>query len=293
MKQNVSPKQDLKTTEFSSKTLLRQIQDQLSTSSESPYLDALVFLGHVTGKSKSDLLTHPSPKLTPEQQTKLSEGIQKLVSGTPLPYVLGIWEFFQLSFVISPEVLIPRPETEGLVELALDWFQDHPGKRKCLELGTGSGCIAVSLIKNLPDLDLIATDISKAALVVAQKNARKHQVEDQIEFILSNLLTGVESKIDLLVANLPYIPSNKLKSLPVYQTEPHLALDGGPDGLHYIKEVLAGAAQILNPGGGIFLELDEDCGAAALLIAGSYFPESGLTLSQDLSGQDRYLFIQT
>lgn len=274
-------------------TLLRQIHNQLSSPSESPYLDALVLLGHVTGKSKSEILTHPSPSLTQEQEKILSEGIRKLNDGIPLPYVIGSWEFYQLSFVVTPDVLIPRPETEGLVELALGWFQSHPGRRKCLELGTGSGCIAISLAKNLPDLHILATDISNKALTVALENAHGHQVEDQIEFIISDLLAGIGSKIDLLVANLPYIPSNKLKSLPVYQTEPHLALDGGPDGLHYIKEVLASAAQILNPGGGIFLELDEECGVTAHSIAGSHFPESDLTLSRDLAGQDRYLIIQT
>jgi len=292
MKPNALPKQDLKKNKKSSKPMLKKIQDQLKSHSESPYLDSLVLLGHISGKSKSELIAHPSPKLSASQNQSLSTAITELQNGVPLPYVLGEWEFFKLSFTITPDVLIPRPETEGLVELALEWLRENPGKRSCLEIGTGSGCIAVSLAKSIPDLHLIATDISLPALQVAKENANRQEVLSQIHFLERDLYSGITMPFDLLVANLPYIPSDKLRSLDVYRSEPTLALDGGQDGLHYIKEVLKEAGQHLNPGGAIFLELDEDCGALALALAQEFWPGNTTHLIQDLSGQDRYLCIQ-
>ncbi len=291
MKPNVLPKQDLKKNKESSKTMLKKIQDQLKSHSESPCLDSLVLLGHISGKSKSELIAHPSPELSASQNQSLATAIKQLQDGIPLPYVLGEWEFFRLRFKVTPDILIPRPETEGLVELALDWLRANPGKRSCLEIGTGSGCIAVSLAKSVPDLQVIATDISLPALQVAKYNASRHAVMSQIHFLERDLFSGIPLPIDLLVSNLPYIPSDKLRSLDVYQSEPTLALDGGQDGLHYIKEVLKEAGQHLNPGGAVFLELDEDCGALALALAKEVWPGITTHLVQDLSGQDRYLSI--
>ena len=292
MKQNVSLKQDLKTDKDSSRSLLKQIQEKLSTYSESPYLDTLVLLGRISSKSKSELMAHPSPELTNSETLSLSSAIGQLQEGIPLPYVLGEWEFFKLLYLVTPDVLIPRPETEGLVELALGWLESHPDHRTCLEIGTGSGCIAISLAKSIPDLQVIATDISPAALDVARENATSHEVLNQIQFLERDMLGGFDQQVDLLIANLPYIPTEKLKKLAVYRSEPTLALDGGQDGLHYIKEVLKNARQHLNPGGAIFLELDEDCGTAALALGKEVWPGLTLQLSQDLSGQDRYLSIQ-
>ena len=272
--------------------MLKKIQDQLKSHSESPYLDSLVLLGHISGKSKSDLIAHPSPDLSAYQNQSLSKAIKQLQDGTPLPYIIGEWEFFRLTYKVTPAVLIPRPETEGLVELALEWLRANPRKRSCLEIGTGSGCIAISLAKSIPDLQIIATDISIPALEVAKYNASRHEVMSQIHFLERDLFSGITLPIDLLVANLPYIPSDKLRSLDVYRSEPTLALDGGQDGLHYINEVLKEAGHHLISGGAIFLELDEDCGASALALAKEVWPGITLNLNQDLSGQDRYLSIQ-
>jgi release factor glutamine methyltransferase len=268
------------------------LQEELTPLSESPYLDSVVLLSHITGLTKSRLLANPDPNLTGQQGDKLKQALAQLKNGTPLPYVVGEWEFYQYPFIITPDVLIPRPETEGLVELALAWLKEHPEHRTCLDIGTGCGCIAVSLAKNLPDLNIIATDISPSALQIARENALRHKVEDQIIFRERDLLTGMDGKVDLLVANLPYIPTEKLKSLPVYSREPVVALDGGADGLLHIKKVLKNARQHMQPGGAIFLELDEDSGAAALALAREVWPGKTLKLNQDLAGQDRYLSIQ-
>jgi len=141
-------------------------------------------------------------------------------------------------------------------------------------------------------LNIIATDISSSALQIARGNAQRHRVENQISFQKRDLLTGMDDKVDLIIANLPYIPTEKLKTLPVYNAEPTLALDGGLDGLVYIKQVVKSARQHMQPGGAIFLELDEDSGASALTLAREVWPGMTLKLSQDLSGQDRYLSIE-
>ncbi|MFV1948586.1 MAG: class I SAM-dependent methyltransferase, partial [Anaerolineales bacterium] len=128
-----------------SMSLLHKIQSRLIPLSETPYLDALVLISHVSNLTKSQLIANPKTLLTAKQNDQLELALEQLSSGTPLPYVLGQWEFYQLLFNINPEVLIPRPETEGLVDRALSWLDQNPTKNNCLELGTGSGCIAVAL----------------------------------------------------------------------------------------------------------------------------------------------------
>ena len=290
MKPNASPKQDL--TKNNTKSLRNQLQEDLSQHSESPYLDSVVLLSHITGFTKSQILANPDPSLSRGQKSQLDQALSQIRNGTPLPYVIGEWEFFQNIFKINSNVLIPRPETEKLVQLALTWLDEHPHQRTCLEIGTGCGCIAVTLAKKVPDLKIIATDISNGALQVARENARRHQVDSQIQFQERDLLTGMDEKVDLIVANLPYIPTAKLRSLPVFSHEPTLALDGGSDGLLYITKVLKSARRHMRPNGAIFLELDEECGVAALALAREVWPGMTLQLSQDLAGQDRYLSIE-
>lgn len=291
MKPTASPKQALRKLN-PDLSLLKGIQSQLQPHTESPYLDALELLSRIMGVERSQILAHPDPSLSPEQQDQLELALEKLTSGTPLPYVLGEWEFMAHSFLVTPDVLIPRPETEGLVGMALAWLASHPERRACLEIGTGCGCIAVSLAKSLPDLQITASDISPKALQLARRNASRHGVRSQIRFLHRDLLTGIKGEFDLLVANLPYIPSAKLRSLPVFHSEPTLALDGGEDGLHYIKQVLGGAQGHLRSGGAVFLEIDEDTGGAALALAHDVWPGITIQLEEDLSGQDRYLTIQ-
>jgi release factor glutamine methyltransferase len=292
MKPNGSLQQDLTKIESAPNSLLKRTLQELTAYSESPYLDSLVLLSHYSGLTKSKLLANPDPTLSSDILDELEKALIQIKTGTPLPYVLGKWEFYQYLFTITPEVLIPRPETEGLVDLVLVWLNEYPLMRNCLEIGTGSGCIAITLAMMVPNLRITATDISPEALDIARKNAISHQVEEQILFQERDLMSGMEGQVDLIVANLPYIPTAKLETLPVYTREPILALDGGADGLSYIKKVLKGSQTHLRPGGAIFLELDEDCGTTALELAKDIWPGKTLKLSQDLSGKDRYLSIQ-
>ena len=294
MKPTAWQKLDLRANNPSSSlpSVLERIRIEIEDHSDSPYLDALVLLAHVSGKPRSEILAHPNPEITLEQEAQLMSSVEKIIAGTPLPYVLGVWEFFGLQFKITPKILIPRPESEWLVETGINWLREHPKRRDCLDLGTGSGCLAVAAAKSIPDLKVIAIDISYSALLVAQENARIHQVEDRIKFITSDLLNGAVPKVDLIIANLPYIPSEKLMELSVYRTEPRLALDGGSNGLSYIGRFLESNSEVINPGGLMLLELDEDKGEDTLILAGDILPEADIHLIQDLSGQDRYLRIE-
>jgi len=260
---------------------------------DTPYLDAQVLLAEITGKPRSWILAHPEAKITEQQQERLTKYIAQLKSGMPLPYVLGHWEFFNLDFEINPQVLIPRPETELMVEKAIDWFQDHPGYRRAADIGTGSGCIAVSLAYQVPDLEITATDISQASLEVAFTNAIKHGVSDRIKLVNTHLLPPPEEPYHLICANLPYIPQKTLQQLAVFGREPTLALDGGPDGLVLIRELMRLAPEHLLPKGVLMLEIEATQGKIAIELGGENFPDAEIRLVPDYAGLDRLLIIQT
>jgi release factor glutamine methyltransferase len=272
-------------------TLIR-LQTSLVPWSDTPGLDSQTLLAHVLNRSRAWLLTHPDAALTREQDIAVEEAIDRIQKGEPLPYLIGHWEFFGLDFTLSPQVLIPRPETELLVEIALTWLQDHPERRSSADVGTGSGCIAVALAVNHPDLMVIATDISRSALVEAAQNASRHSVSARIRFVQADLLLPVRGKFDLICANLPYIPSSTLEQLVIFQKEPSLALDGGPAGLRLISRLLDGAPGWLAAGGLLLAELEASQKAAAYMLASERFPDADIQILPDLAGNDRLLTIQ-
>ncbi len=291
-------------------TLPREIASVLP--GETPALDAQVLLAHVTGQNRAWVLAHPEASLTPEQEAALETAIRRLQAGVPLPYVLGRWEFFGLDFELTPDVLIPRPETELLVETALRWVRTHPeAAYRFVDVGTGSGCIAVALAVHVPRAMIVATDISPAALAVAQRNARKHGVEDRITFVECDLLPqtaddrpwtvnpdtstvyGPPSTVHIFTANLPYIPTETLTGLDVFNREPSLALDGGPDGLELIRRLLALLTAKTDKGSLILLEIEERQGAAVEALARAAFPDADIQIKKDLAGIDRLAVIET
>ncbi|MEN8173371.1 MAG: peptide chain release factor N(5)-glutamine methyltransferase [Chloroflexota bacterium] len=273
-------------------TILDKIRQRLKPLSETYSLDAQVLLAQILDKPRSWVLAHPEAQLSDIQEEKLTTALKQLESNVPLPYVLGHWEFYGLAFTVSPAVLIPRPETELLIEDALGWLQEHPKARKGADVGTGSGCIAVTLAKLLPNLKLTATDISPEALEIARINAKKHAVDQQIKFIQANLLPVSGGSFDIICANLPYIPTATLHTLDVFEREPTLALDGGSDGLNLIRALLKGGGDYLNPGGLMLLEIDSSHGSVARTLAQEAFPKSNVKLIHDLSGRERLIRIQ-
>jgi release factor glutamine methyltransferase len=277
--------------------LLSDIADRLASLSDTPGLDASVLVAHLLAKPRTWVMAHPELLLTTEQQRQLDDSLARLERGESFPYVLGHWEFFGLDFDITPAVLIPRPETELLVERALAWLSESPVRRTVADVGTGSGVIAVSIAVNMPDVHVLATDISHEALEVARKNAIKLDALQRIDFVQCDLLPGhvtslaTERHFDLICANLPYIPTETLHSLPIYQREPTLALDGGEDGLALIRRLLQIGPEWLAPNGMILLEVESTRGIAALNYACDLFSEATIHLHQDLAGQDRLLEI--
>lgn len=280
-----------------SPSLLSDITSRLASTSDTPALDASVLLARIIGKSRSWVLAHPEFIATAEQQNKLDELMARLEDGEPFPYVLGHWEFFGLDLDVTPDVLIPRPETELLVEKAIAWLQESPVRRTIADVGTGSGAIAVAIATHVADTQILATDISATALQVAKANAKKLHVDSRIEFVECDLLPAkpelftTEQHLDLICANLPYIPRETLYTLPIYGREPTMALDGGEDGLALIRKLLNIAPEWLAPNAMILLEIEATTGIQALNLAYDLFSEAEIHLHQDLTGHDRLLEI--
>jgi len=284
-------------------TILSDVTARLAPISDTPALDASVLIAHVLNKPRSWVMAHNELTLTTEQQRQLDNSLMRLKSGEPFPYILGHWEFFGLQLNVTPDTLIPRPETELLVEKAIAWLQAHPAKRSVADVGTGSGAIAVSVAVHVPDAKILATDISSGALQVAKRNAEKFGVSGRIQFAECDLLPhpfaplplgeglGVRG-IDLLCANLPYIPTSTLYGLPIYNREPTLALDGGEDGLDPFRKLLNLSLHWLAPDGMMLLEIESTRGSQALSVAGAAFPEASISLHKDLAGRDRLLQIE-
>lgn len=261
--------------------------------SESPLLDAQVLVAYITDQTRTRIITHPEALLNRSQITLLQESLIKLESGVPLPYVIGRREFYGLEFTISPAVLIPRPETEHLVEVALKWLDRHPGDKKGIDIGSGSGCIAISIAKNRSNTFWIASDISLSALQIARMNVQRHLVNHNIKLVACNLMDGIRGTFDLICANLPYIPSGQLDSLKVSKSEPMWALDGGRDGLAHIRRLLQQSAAHLAVPGSVLLEIEASQGKAARETAKLHFPDAKITVLSDLAGHDRILQIES
>lgn len=278
-------------------SLLSDLIARLAAISDTPALDASVLLARILGKSRTWVMAHPEPTLATDQQKQLEDSLARLENGEPLPYVLGHWEFFGRKFEITRDVLIPRPETEFLVEKALAWLRESPLRRTVADVGTGSGIIAVTIAIEVPSARLLATDISPAALQVAQSNARKFNVADRVKFMECDILPthpkslSTEEHFDLLCANLPYIPTETLRSLPVYNREPTLALDGGADGLDLFRKLMKVAPEWMAPNSLILLEIESTLGVQALNLACDMFSRAEIHLHKDLAGHDRLLEI--
>jgi len=288
------------------KQVVHEVATRLRAVTDAPHLEAEVLLAHVLETSRTSLLAHSEHILTPDQLANYQVLIRRRASGYPLPYLTGRVEFYGLEFGVTPEVLIPRPETETLVDLAL---ARRPAT--VVDVGTGSGCIAISLAVYLPKAIIYAIEISPAALAVARRNADRHGVTGRVHLTVGNLLSPRPGPVDLIVSNPPYIPTGKCASLPVSvrDHEPKLALDGGLDGLAFVRRLLAQAPAVLRnpesacpecsrraagrPGGGLLIEIGADQGEAAKYLARTFFPQATVRVHPDLAGRDRVLEVQT
>ncbi|MFA6094083.1 MAG: peptide chain release factor N(5)-glutamine methyltransferase [Elusimicrobiota bacterium] len=255
-----------------------------------PEANAEFILAHVLGLKRPAVLAQGSRSLDEKQKHQFWHLILERSRRTPLAYVLGEQPFLGLDLYVTPSVLIPRPETEQLVEAVLGEVKDVQEALHILEVGTGSGCISVALAHRLSRAVLYATDISKAALDLAERNARRHNVSARVRFLREDLFRPeVKAQLwaDVLVSNPPYIPSVQLRKLePEVLKEPFLALDGGKDGLDALRAIAVSSVRVLKPGGLLALEIGSDQGEAVLrLLARGPFERSRVL--KDWQGHDR------
>jgi release factor glutamine methyltransferase len=272
------------------KKTLTSIGEWLSISrSNGTSLEAQVLLADLLGRSRSWVLAHPEAELSPRQSSEFEQSVGELQRGTALPYLLGWWEFYGRRFRLTPEVLIPRPETELMVETALHAMQ---GSERVLDVGTGSGCVAVTLAAERPESTVAATDLSFAALRVARSNAGLHGVQDRVHLLAADLMGSLIGQYDLICANLPYVASAELRRLPVGRREPQLALDGGQDGLELIRRALAELPARLRPEGMALFEIDPRQSDRLMQAAQRWFGPKSTEIRPDLSGRPRLLMVR-
>ena len=245
---------------------------------EDSLVEAELLLRHCLGLSRSGLFLRQQEQMPPEQAARLRTLLERRCQREPLQHIIGSCEFWGMEFLVSPAVLIPRPETEFLLEHVLSTLaKERSCPQQALDLCAGSGVIAAALAKELPAAAVTAADCSSDALAVAQANLRRHRLERRVRLLCADLLSAFrpEPLFDLVVSNPPYIKEEDIPGLQpeVRGWEPHLALSGGPSGMEIIERICVQAAPLLRPGGWLFMEIGADIAAeteAALRRAGVY-----------------------
>ena len=279
--------------------VLREAREKLRVSGvEDAGFEAEYLLRHTLGCTREFLLIALDSDISPSDQLRFDSVIDRRAAGEPSAYITGHKEFYGLDFKVDPRALIPRPETELLVELALEFAARRTSQGEGIniaEVGVGCGAIAIALAVNLSGARVVATDISPAALKLASENVSRHCVEDRVTLLEGDLLQRVSGPIDILVSNPPYIPSSKVDILPreIRDHEPRVALDGGENGITVIEQLIRQAKDKLKPDGAMFVEIGWDLGERALARSLELWPESDASISPDLAGLDRVLTLRS
>lgn len=261
-----------------------------SHGSESPRLDAEILLAHARGCPRIQLYTNYDEPLTDTQRAVMRDLVKRRATAEPVAYLVGHREFFGLDFQVTKDVLIPRPDTERLIVEAIELLKPQAAPR-VLDVGTGSGCIAISLAVNCPNAEVTAIDLSESALGIARQNAEKHEVSSRIRFLQGDLFAplSADEPFDLIASNPPYIASAEIETLSadVRLHEPRSALDGGPDGLDVIRRLVADAPQHLAPQGKLLIEISGEQADAVtqLLAANGHYDD--IAVLKDLAKQPR------
>jgi len=270
--------------------------------SDTPQLDSVVLMAHVLGVSKTWLYAHPTRKLAEVEICRYEVLVRRRMCHEPVAYLVGYKSFFGLDITVDRRVLIPRPETELLVERVLSYvkYLIREGRTpRIADVGAGSGAIAVALAVNAPKAFIYATDVSEDALAVAAQNVWRYGLSEQVQLLPGNLLEPLPEAVDVVVANLPYVTSSALPGLPrqIRDYEPALALDGGADGLNTFDALFdalkspAGQAK-LRPGGRIYLEIGAHQGPAVQALAEKALPDASVEVQVDYAGLDRIVVIE-
>jgi len=276
------------------KDSVKAVTTALTTHSATPQLDAELLVAHVLEQDRGWLVAHPDHALTPTQLLRVNDLLGKRQSGIPLAYLTGVKEFYGRPFIVTPDVLIPRPDSESIIETAIKVLKKNL-QPKILEIGTGSGCLAITLAAELPAATVVATDVSAAAIAVAQQNATALGVANRVTFRVQDLLKGEVGHYDLLVANLPYVPTHWLTDENKKQfhlvNEPHVALHGGDDGMDvftpFFKQFAAHPTSDQ-----LILEHGDEQSASVKKLIDRFLPHATCTVIHDLTGRERGWQIQ-
>ena len=273
----------------------------LAKHSDSPRTDAQLLLASVLGRDRAWLIAHGDSFISRPQSERFSELCEKRATGVPIPYILGTALFYGREFVVNDKVLVPRPESELLVEDAVAYLRGRldPAYPKqlltVLDVGTGSGAIACSLAAEIAAVTVEGIDTSLAALKVAEHNARRFNIFAKCKFRFGDLALGMgERHFDAVVANLPYLPTAAIPPSPdPLSFEPREALDGGPDGLSLYRRLLPALPALLKPGALVLLEAAPPTMDGLAALAAQAFPDDELQIVRDLAGLERYVRILT
>ena len=279
---------------------VKQIAARLAETLEShgipdSVLEAEVLLRHALGYDRARFYASLHDLVEEKSLRRVEVLADRRIARKPLAYIVGRREFYGLELSVSPAVLIPRQETELLVDVALEFARQRSDEGISIaDIGTGSGAIAVALAVNLPDMQVYATDCSTSALAVAERNRHKHDVADRVSLLQGDLLAPLPHSVDMIVSNPPYIASHQLRELPPeVRREPQLALDGGEGGLEVIHRLLKQAPAKLNADGCLILEISPEQAEAVREMAEKRFPKAVITHRNDLLRLARCVIVST
>jgi len=266
----------------------------MRTGSPDAQLEAEVLIRHVLRIDRATFFRDLEQPVTDCDRERLDDLVNRRLNREPLNYITGLREFYGLDFEVSDSVLIPRQETELLVDTVISLARSRPKcEMKICDIGKGSGAIAVSVAVNLPSAEVMAIDISQRALDIADANRRMHGVYNRVSLRRGNLLEPVDWKPEIIVSNPPYIRRPDLSLLqPEIQYEPRVALDGGPDGLEVIRGLLRQSSDKVSSTGAILFEIDSSQKDSARMLSREYFPNSEISILDDLSGNSRAILIE-
>jgi release factor glutamine methyltransferase len=281
------------------KDALTSAVDRLSAAQVgSPRMNAELLAMFTLGCDRAFLFAHPERELTIEEQARLEDSLSQRARGVPAQYITGHQEFWGMDFIVSPAVLIPRPETEHVIETVLQLANENNGGRApgipihIIDVGTGSGCIALALAKEFPYAEIHATDISSSALEVAHANAARHQFESRVRFRQTDLLHGIDpGSFDFVVSNPPYVGESEADEvqLEVRKFEPRNAVFAGPTGLEVIERLIPQARATLRPGGWLVIEISRSIVEGVKRLFGEW---QQVQITNDLQGIPRVAFAQ-
>lgn len=261
--------------------------------SASPAQEARWIFEQVLDIHSPVLFAHPEKQLTPNENRLVGALLDRYLSGVPLPYCFGEWYFYGRPFIVSPAVLIPRPESELLVDEAVTWLERHPDIRSFADIGTGSGCLACSIALNAPnDLHATLVDVSPDALKIASENVARYQLQQRLTCQLGDLTRSLSAPQHLIIANLPYIPSERCETLDVARSEPLLALNGGPDGFDLIRAMLTDLTAKMVPPYLILCEIDDSHENLTADYAAERYPAAKISVRRDFAEKPRILRIE-